>query len=77
MDGLVKRATRAIFETEASQKYDSNWLDEFEPHARAVLEEIKPAVISMFRVMAQPGFPALTPEQRWDAMVEDRQEEEL
>lgn len=45
--------------------------------ATAILEEIKPAVISMFRVMAQPGIPALTPEQRWDAMIEDRSEEEV
>ncbi len=43
--------------------------------ARAVLEEIKPAVISMFRVMAQPGIPALTPEQRWDAMMREFSEE--
>lgn len=44
--------------------------------AQAVPEEIKPAVISMFRVMENPMLPRLTPEQRWDAMVADHSEED-
>jgi hypothetical protein len=67
MDGLASRIERVL---------EDRWDGPMFFATQAVLEEIKPAVISMFRVMAQPGIPALTPEQRWDAMMENHSEEE-
>ena len=70
MESLVDKVMRAI-----ADHYDDDAASYAEA-AAAILEEIKPAVISMFHVMEQPGMPPLTPEERWEAMVRDMQEDD-
>lgn len=67
MQGLESRIERVL---------EDQWDGPLWLVAQAILEEIKPAVVSMFRVMEQPGMPPLTPEERWEAMVRDMQEDD-